>query len=192
MSPLEQALCVAGAGRPVTIWKDCVASVDQGETIAAWFSAFLGHAVRVVRQAPSAVRRIDPIYATSAHDQVGFADGYPLLLISEASLAELNRRLPTPLPMNRFRPNIVLGGVAVPHAEDLLGSFRIGTVPLRAVKHCARCVITTIDQETGTAASEPLRTLATYRKSARGVLFGMNVIHQATGRIAVGERVEPA
>lgn len=190
MPPLAHALRVTGARRPITIWKDCVESVDQGETVASWFSEYLSHAVRVVRQHPSCVRRVDPSYATSRQDQVGFADGYPLLLISDASLAELNRRLPMPLPMNRFRPNIVIAGCTVPHAEDALGCFRIGHVPLRAVKPCARCVITTVEQQTGTPGVEPLRTLATYRKIPRGVLFGMNVIHQATGWIAIGQRVE--
>ena len=125
-------------------------------------------------------------------DQVGFADGYPLLLISEASLADLNSRLATPLPMNRFRPNIVVTGCE-PYAEDTWQRIQIGGLGFDIVKPCARCATTTTDQATGARGKEPLKTLATYRDGPdSGPLFGQNVIHAGVGAIRVGDEVEVA
>jgi uncharacterized protein YcbX len=117
---------------------------------------------------------------------VGFADAFPFLLISEASLADLNRRLETPLPMNRFRPNLVIAGVE-PFGEDRLGTFGIGGLRFAVVKPCDRCVVTTTDQETLERGAEPLRTLATFRRSNGKVLFGQNLVHDGTGRLSVGD-----
>jgi len=190
MTPLEAEVVEDGARLSATIWKDRVDSVDQGDKVAAWFSSFLRRVVRVVRKAAGVVRAVDPAYATSTMDQVGFADGYPFLLLSDASLADLNRRLAEPLAMDRFRPNIVIGGGAVPHYEDTLGRFAIGGIGFSAVKPCARCKITTVDQQTAQLGKEPLRTLATYRRFPNGgVMFGMNLIHHDIGRLAVGECV---
>lgn len=188
--PLEAEVTAEGVRFDATIWKDRVESVDQGDRVAAWFSHVLDRAVRVVRKAPASIRRVDPAYATDPTDQVGFADGYPFLLLSEESLAGLNERLTKPLPMDRFRPNIVLAGCAAPHDEDTLGRFAIGAITLSAVKPCARCAITTVNQRTAEVGTEPLRTLATYRRMATGgVAFGMNLIHHTTGWLAVGDRV---
>ena len=190
MVPLEAEIVENGARLVTTIWKDRVESVDQGDEVAAWFSAFLHRGVRVVRKAAGVVRAVDPTYATSATDQVGFADGYPFLLLSDESLADLNRRLAEPLPMDRFRPNIVIAGCVIPYYEDTLGRFAIGGIGFSAVKPCARCKITTVDQRTAQLGKEPLRTLATYRRSPNGgVMFGMNLIHHCTGRLTVGECV---
>jgi len=165
------------------------ASTREDE-VAAWFSAFLHRGVRVVRKAAGVVRAVDPTYATNTTDQVGFADGYPFLLLSDESLADLNRRLAEPLPMDRFRPNIVIAGCVIPYYEDTLGRFAIGGIGFSAVKPCARCKITTVDQRTAQLGKEPLRTLATYRRSPNGgVMFGMNLIHHGTGRLTVGDRV---
>jgi uncharacterized protein YcbX len=133
------------------------------------------------------VRPIDPRFATGG-DRVSFTDGFPLLLITQASLDGLNARLERPLPMNRFRPNLVISG-ATPHAEDGWQRVRIGEIEFAVVKPCARCVTTTIDQNTATAGREPLRTLATYRKVGSNVMFGQNVIHLGQGRISVGDAV---
>ena len=125
-------------------------------------------------------------------DRVSFADGYPVLLIGAASLEELNGRLAVKLPMNRFRPNIVVEGSA-PYAEDDWRRVRIGEVAFRVVKPCARCMVTTVEQATGTRGderTEPLRTLATYRKSLLGVLFGQNLVPDGTGTVRVGDEVE--
>jgi hypothetical protein len=121
--------------------------------------------------------------------QVNFADGYPLLLISEASLENLNTRLDEPLPMNRFRPNLVVQGCA-PYAEDSWNGIQIGDVRLHVVKPCERCAITTVNQLTAEKGKEPLRTLATYRQSDGNVLFGQNLIHEGNGMLRVGDEVE--
>jgi uncharacterized protein YcbX len=121
--------------------------------------------------------------------QVSFADAYPLLLISEASLAGLNARLDTPVSMNRFRPNIVVKGCAA-HEEDTWIEIVSGGVTLHMVKPCSRCVIPTIDPETGTKSKEPTRTLATYRARDGKVMFGQNVIHEGIGMLNVGEEVK--
>jgi uncharacterized protein len=110
-------------------------------------------------------------------------------LISEASLGDLNGRLEDPLPMNRFRPNFVVRGCG-PYAEDGWSRLRIGSVPFRVAEPCPRCAITTVDQETGIRGKEPLRTLATYRKSEGEVFFGRNLIHDTLGTVCVGDPVE--
>jgi uncharacterized protein YcbX len=120
---------------------------------------------------------------------VSFADGYPLLIIGQASLDGLNARLTEPLPMNRFRPNLVFTG-GEPHEEDNWSDFRVGTISFRGVKPCGRCVMTTIDQQTAEKGGEPLKTLATYRKNGHKILFGQNLVALSTGKIRVGDRIE--
>jgi len=120
---------------------------------------------------------------------VSFADGFGFLLISEASLHELNSRLETPLPMNRFRPNLVVSG-AEPFAEDNWRDLRLGGLELTVVKPCARCVITTTNQDTAQRGAEPLRTLATFRRQDGQVMFGQNVVHRGTGRLVSGTPLE--
>ena len=193
MAPCRVVRHHDGDGLTVTIWKDTVAAVDQGDEVADWLSAYLGRPARLARMADDHIRRVDPAYARP-EDQTGFADGYPALLIAEESLAELNRRLTArgeaPLPMNRFRPNIVVRGAGPPHAEDDWRDVRIGSMTFHGVKLCARCAITTTDQETAETGKEPLRTFATYRKQPRGVMFGQNLTFDAPGTIAVGDAVE--
>ncbi len=173
-----------------SIWRDCVMAADQGDRAAEWLSEYLGARCRLVRQPDDVVRSVDPAFATTAADEVGFADGYPVLLISEESLIDLNSRLEEPLPMNRFRPNIVVSGTTQPYAEDTWAEIRIGALGFSVVKASARCVTTTTDQSTAERGREPLATLATYRNVARGVLFGQNLIHSSPGRIAVGDTLE--
>lgn len=189
MPELSIIPCDTGSRRQVVIWKDSCVAVDQGDEIADWFSSFLGIACRLVRMPEDTVRRVNPEYAVHEQDQVGFADGYPFLLISEASLADLNSRMPEPLPMNRFRPNIVVGGT-LPYNEDTWRTIRIGEVTFHIVKPCARCEIPTTDQATAARGKEPLKTLATYRHAAKGAMFGQNLIHVQQGVIRVGDRVE--
>jgi uncharacterized protein YcbX len=188
MAELVLPIVEDGPTREVGIWRDRCLAVDQGDEAAAWLSAFLGRPCRLVRMAPDFVRPVDPTYAAPG-DQVGFADGFPCLLIAEESLADLNARLNAPLPMNRFRPNIVIAGGA-PFGEDRVRRLRIGDVEFAAPKSCARCTITTVDQATGETGKEPLRTFATFRKARRGVMFGQNLIHAGAGTIRVGDRVE--
>ena len=135
--------------------------------------------------AEEVVRPANPGFAPPGV-RVGFADGFPFLLISEESLADLNRRLVDPLPMNRFRPNLVVAG-GEPYGEDRWGRFEIGGVRLQVVKPCERCLVTTTDQATGERGKEPLRTLATYRKVGNDLMFGQNVVHENTGRLRVGD-----
>ncbi len=176
----------------VTVWDDtCSAARVQGEA-DRWLSEYLGQPAALVYVDDRMQRPVDPKYA-APEDRVGFADAFPLLLISEASLADLNQRLPRPVPMSRFRPNLVVEGCA-PFAEDGWKRLRIGTVELAGVKPCARCVFTTVDPETAVAdpQQEPLRTLTTYRRlgSKGGVMFGQNVIVRRPGIIQVGDAVE--
>jgi uncharacterized protein YcbX len=176
---------------PVTVWGYTVDGVDQGDEIAEWFSSFLSIDCRLVLFPNDAVvRRSNPKYAKREQDRVAFADGYPCLLISEASLADLNTHLEQPLPMNRFRPNIVVSGTE-PYAEDTWRMIRIGEVTFDIVKPCDRCVITTTDQITTKRGKEPLRTLAKYRQATdNGVMFGQNLTYAQPGIIRVGDHVE--
>lgn len=190
MSPLPVARRTDGARRAVAVWEQPCETVDQGAEPAAWLTAFLTTPCRLVRMVDDFVRPTDPAYSVGLDAQVGFADGYPFLLTTEASLADLNGRMAIPLPMNRFRPNMVVSG-SQPYAEDDWRHIRIGGIIFAVVKPCARCAITTVDQATAATAREPLRTLATYRQvRGRGVMFGQNLIHTATGSISVGDPVE--
>ncbi len=167
----------------VTVWRDTVAARDAGAAAADWFGALLGETARLVFMPDDTRRGVDPDYAAPG-DVVSFADGFPWLLISEGSLADLNARLPRPLPMARFRPNLVVSGCA-PYAEDGWRTLRIGEAVFRIVKPCARCSVTTVDQETGEPdGPEPLRTLAGYRRVGDGVMFGQNLLAEQDRRVA--------
>jgi uncharacterized protein len=170
------------------VWDDLVETETVGDDADRWFSEFLGVRCRLVHLPDGSIRPVDPDYGEPG-DRVGLADGFPFLLISEGSLAELNARLERPLPMNRFRPNLVVAGCG-PFAEDGWGLVRVGTISLRVVKPCARCAITTVDQSTAATGKEPLRTLATFRRSGTKVLFGQNLVHDETGTMRVGDPVE--
>jgi uncharacterized protein YcbX len=159
--------------------------------VEARLAAELPAGLRLVHMHDPTLRPVDLAYG-KPEDRVSFADGYPVLLIGAASLDDLNSRLAVKLPMNRFRPNVVIEGSA-PYAEDGWRRVHIGEVAFRVVKPCARCVTTTVNQETGTRGderTEPLRTLATYRRSSLGVLFGQNLVPDGTGTIRIGDEVE--
>lgn len=192
-APGMASLCAevreSGRTSDVVVWRDTCPAVDQGDEAARWLSEFLASDVRLVRMADGYVRGVDPVYATDGGDQVGFADGYPFLIVSEESLADLNGRMAAPLAMNRFRPNIVVRGGG-PYAEDGWRQLRVGPLTFDLVKACARCTITTTDQSTAERGKEPLTTLATYRRVERGVLFGQNAIHHGDGAIHVGDSVD--
>lgn len=158
----------------VEIWDDTVEALLVSEAADRWFSEKLGTPLRLVFLPEAPRRAVDPRYAL-AHDHVSFADGYPYLIISQASLDDLNRRLPEPIGMQRFRPNLVVQG-ALPYAEDHWTDFRIGEVTFGGVKPCARCVLTTLDPVSLEKGPEPLKTLATYRKQDNKILFGMNTL----------------
>jgi uncharacterized protein YcbX len=189
MTPLELPVTGrAGPERMVTVWDDTVRALDQGQTAGDWFSAYLGTPARLVRIGAGFERAVDEVkYPPGA--EVGFADAFPLLVLSDASLAELNARLPEPVPMNRFRPNVVLTGCAA-FAEDAWKRIRIGEVTLQLATPCKRCTTTTVDQATGHTGKEPLATLASFRRYQDGVSFGRNAVHQGVGSIRVGDAVE--
>jgi len=172
----------------VSIWGDTNKGALVSGEADRWFSEFLAFPCRLVRKPDDDLRLVDSLYAESG-DQVGFADGFAFLLVSEASLEDLNGRLEDPLPMNRFRPNFVVRGCR-PYAEDGWSRLKIGSVPFRVAEPCPRCAITTVDQRTGARGKEPLRTLATYRKFDGEVFFGRNLIHDALGTVRVGDPVE--
>lgn len=184
--PLDLPLEPAGSVTTLAnLWGDACVSHWMGERAGAWFTDLLGVACSLVYMPESTRRPADPAYAP-AGVRVSFADAFPFLLLSEASLGDLNTRLPVPVPMNRFRPNLVIAGGPA-FVEDGLGNFRIGEIELQVVKPCDRCVLTTTDQETGARGPEPLRTLASFRKVGGKVYFGQNCVHRTVGRLAVGE-----
>ena len=177
--PLEVTFQRAGTPAEVVVWRDHCHARDEGDGAARWLAAYLGRPLRLVRFDETHRRQSDQAFTGHTPGFTRFADGYALLAISQASLDDLNSRLDTALPMNRFRPNLVLEGLG-PHGEDGLGEFVVGDdIRLKAVKPCTRCAITTTDQDTGKVDGvEPLRTLKAYRwnSSLRGVEFGQNVI----------------
>ena len=187
-APLEVARRPDGPRREVEVWRDRVQAISTGSEAAAWLSDVLGEPAELVWMPDDVVRAVDADYAPEG-GQVSFADGYPFLLASTASLAELARR-GVDVPMTRFRPNLVVDGAA-PFAEDQWKAVRVGGVRFRLVKPCARCVVTTTDQESGVVTGpEPLRTLATFRKQESGVMFAVNVVHEGRGLLRRGDAVE--
>ena len=179
-----------GAMRNVDVWGDRCDGVDQGDEAADWFGTYLGASCRLLYFKPGFVRPVDPDYAARPGDQVGFADGFPLLMISEASLADLNARLEEPVRMNRFRPNVVVADCP-PYAEDTWKHVRAGDVELDLVKPCGRCATVLVEQESGTPGKEPLKTLATYRKLGRpSPSFGKNAVHRSPGVLEAGMAIQ--
>jgi hypothetical protein len=180
------------ATRPVTVWGDDVDAALATDAAHAWCSEFLGADVQLVFMPDASRRAVDADYAVRDNDIVSFADGYPLLLTTTASLADLNDRLSgEALPMDRFRPNVVIDGTD-PWAEDAWRRVRIGNVVFRSVKPCGRCAVTTTDQQTAARGTEPLTTLATFRRGADTgkVYFGWNLIPEAPGRLRVGDDMD--
>jgi uncharacterized protein YcbX len=187
---IQFGIQTSGISYPVSIWKSKgVQAIDQGDEAAQWFSDWLGTPVRLVHMAEDYKRLVDREYAVSADDHTGFADGYPILITSEEGLEDLNTRLESPVPMNRFRPNIVVKGGAA-YVEDTWNRIKVGDVELAVVKPNARCVVTTIDKDTLEKSKEPLKTLEKYRRHKLGAIFGQNVIPLNEGRIQLGMTVE--
>jgi uncharacterized protein YcbX len=172
----------------VLIWDDTCTAILVGKEFDKWFSKALDVECRLVYQPFESRRLVDQRYARE-NELVSFADGYPFLIIGQASLDDLNSKLDEPLPMNRFRPNIVFTG-GEPYQEDNMKNFKLGDITFHGVKPCARCAITTTNQETAERLYEPLKTLATYRKFENKVLFGMNLIHEGIGEVSVGDAIE--
>ncbi len=194
---MSNSIAVARPDSPqrklVTVWTDAVPAVDAGDAVATWLQARLGLYMRLVYMPDDAQRLVDGSFAGGG-ETVSFADGFPLLLISQAALDLLNSKLGTPVPMNRFRPNLVVDGCEA-HAEDDWKRIRIGDMEFDVAKPCSRCVIPSIDQVSGKRDSEILQVLADYRRfedpqgGPRQVFFGQNLLYRVTGRLSVGDEL---
>jgi MOSC domain-containing protein len=176
----------------VTVWRSTVLAAAAGPGADTWLSAYLGEPVRLVYLDDPTRRAVDPEFGVEG-DVVSFADGYPLLLTSTGSLGQLGQWLiaagERPVPMNRFRPNIVVTGFE-PWAEDRWRRVRIGSVSFRVAKPCGRCVVTTTDQITGERGTQPLKMLAARRRFGKSLVFGQNIVPDSPGLIRVGDPVE--
>ncbi|WP_328869382.1 MOSC domain-containing protein [Streptomyces sp. NBC_00287] len=197
MDPLTVPVPRPAATVTVEIFSDKVEAVPaEDAAVHAWSSAYLGIDVRLVHMDDPATRRpVDPDYALPG-ETVSFADGYPLLLASTASLDALNSLIAEgrhadegPLPMNRFRPNVVVSGTTA-WAEDDWSRLAIGEVAFRVAKMCGRCVVTTTDQGTAGRGKEPLHTLGRHRRIGGKLVFGQNLVPLTGGTIRVGDPVE--
>jgi uncharacterized protein len=175
--PLRVPFGTAGERRTVRVHADACVGVDQGAEAAQWASEVLGQTVRLVRVPRDPARLANPRYAGATAAPMSFADGFPLLVCNAASLADLNRRMPAPVPMERFRPNLVLAGLPA-WAEDRIATLAVGPVTLRLVKPCTRCTIPSVDQRTGERSNDPGPVLRQFRFDATlpGIMFGENAV----------------
>ncbi len=192
MSPCAVTVTNLERTQQVIVWDDQCNGMDCGDEVANWLSTLLQQACRLVYFPEEEFRQVDLDFAQQG-DRTAFSDGFPFLLISEASLQDLNTRIlqagsQASLEMRRFRPNIVVKGCEA-FAEDKWKKIKVGDIVLRVVKPCKRCVIPTIDPDTGIKGDEPLKTLRTYRKQDKKILFGQNVIAESMGEFEVGMAV---
>jgi len=181
-APAAPEICIPFARQgercSVSVWNESCAAFDEGDEVARWLEDFLQRECRLVRFDPAQRRLSSRTWTGEIEAANRFSDGFPLLLVNLASLEDLNARLAQPLPVNRFRANIVLEGLA-PYEEDRIDELECNGVRLKRVKPCTRCRITATNQDTGDfQGDEPLRTLRSYRYDAalRGVCFGQNLI----------------
>lgn len=171
----------------VQIWDDTVDAVEVNPAYSQWFSRHLGIQCRLVYFPEDNRRPIDPAYRPG-DENVSLADAYPFLIIGQRSLDDLNNRLSRTLSIRRFRPNFVFDG-GEPYEEDTWTNFSIGATRFMGVKPCARCVLITVDPDTGEKGDEPLRTLATYRKQGNKIYFGQNVVALDLTEVRVGDTI---
>lgn len=177
-----------GEFQRVVIWDDQVEAIEPNPRLSHWFSDHLKVRCRLVFFPEPNRRDVDPDYAKN-REQVSLADGYPFLIIGQPSLDDLNKRLASPIKMNRFRPNFVFtGGEA--YKEDTWKHIRIGKSEFMGVKPCGRCVLTTVNPETGVKEKEPLATLSTYRKKENKILFGQNLVAVVYNEVYEGDEIE--
>jgi uncharacterized protein YcbX len=171
----------------VLVWDDICTGQLVNDDIDAWFTNALSRNIRLVYMPDSTTRFTEPAYSP-ADSITSFSDAYPFLLIGQSSLDDLNKRLNSQLPINRFRPNIVFtGGIA--YQEDVMNSFTINNINFNGVKLCARCIMITIDQVDASMGKEPTKTLASYRAKNNKIYFGQNLVHSGFGTIAVGDEL---
>ena len=173
----------------VTIWDDETSAIEISSEASFWFTQALGIPTRLVYMPEESHRKTDAQYALTGEEITSFSDGYPILIIGQSSLDDLNNRLENPVNINRFRPNFVFTH-GEPFEEDAWHEFTVGNIRFFGVKPCARCIMTTIDQETGEKKSkEPLLTLNKYRKAGNKILFGQNVLVSQLGTVSIGDDV---
>lgn len=175
--------------RPVQIWDDLVMANEVDPNVSNWFAQRLDIPCKLVYFPEQNPRAVDPQYKVN-EEHVSLADAYPFLIIGQASLDDLNTRLETPVPMNRFRPNFVFSG-SKPYEEESWRDFSIGSNRFVGVKPCARCVLTTINQDTAQKGKEPLKTLATYRNFNNKIIFGQNAVAIDHTAISIGDILTP-
>lgn len=187
---IELPISFAGEGPEIKtiIWDDEVQTKEVGVRFNKWFSEKMGIACKLVVFPENNKRQVDAKYSINS-EQVSLSDGYPILIIGQSSLDDLNRRLNSPVPMNRFRPNLVFTG-GQPYAEDSWKYFSVGSNKFAGVKPCSRCILTTVNQQTGKQGKEPLSTLATYRKSENKIYFGQNVLAIDKNEIHEGDAIK--
>lgn len=184
LSPNSQSLALS-----VTIWDDTTTAIEVSQEASEWFSQALGIPARLVYMHEESQRKVESNYALTGDDITSFSDGYPILIVGQSSLDDLNNRLENPVNINRFRPNFVFTD-GEPFEEDAWHEFTVGDVRFFGVKPCSRCIMTTIDQETGEKkGKEPLLTLNKYRKAGNKILFGQNVLVSELGTVSVGNDV---
>lgn len=171
----------------VEVWEDICEAWQYPSVINDFFSDYLHQKVSLVYMPENSKRLVESKYAKNG-EITSFSDGYPFLLIGQASLDDLNRKLSEPIPMNRFRPNIIFEG-GESYEEDTWENFSIAEIDFSCAKPCARCIVTTISQETAQIGKEPLKTLSTYRKFSNKILFGQNLLHKGEGIIRVGDKI---
>jgi len=192
MPPLTLPLNISASEHPAqlkaTVWNDTCNAYNCGTEAAGWLSDFLNTPARLVFFPQHEIRQVDLTYARTG-DTTAFSDGFPYLLITQASLDDLNSRLTTPVEMKRFRPNLVVSGT-VAFAEDSWKKIRIGDTLFNVVKPCSRCAIPGINPQTAEKTAEPLKTLAGYRLRDNNIYFGQNVIAEGSGVLTVGMEVE--
>lgn len=172
----------------VIVWDDTVEALHVNSMIDEWLSQTLNVKCKLVYMPFEANRYVDKQYAAN-NEITSFSDAYPFLIIGQSSLDDLNNRLMEKVPINRFRPNFVFTG-GFPFEEDVMKKFKIGEVIFYGVKPCSRCVVTTVNQDTAEKKEEPLKTLSSYRSFNHKVMFGMNLLHEGTGRVKVGDNLE--
>ncbi|HEY4320545.1 MAG TPA: MOSC N-terminal beta barrel domain-containing protein [Gemmatimonadales bacterium] len=181
-----------GPPRAVHLWTDrAIVATDQGDHASEWFSDAMGSPCRLVYFGREAINPIAAEYTPRVGAQTAFTDGFPMLATLEESLTALNLILPEAVPMDRFRPSVVVTGASA-WSEDWWGAMRLGSIDADGVKSCKRCVVTTTDQVTGArdAAKEPLRTLARFRRdSGQDAIFGRYLVPRDSGVLSVGDEV---
>ncbi|KUG26438.1 flavodoxin reductase (ferredoxin-nadph reductase) family 1 [hydrocarbon metagenome] len=170
------------------LWDDTVDVIEYSSEINEWFSKQLNMECKLTYMPDNSERKVDKKFAIN-NEITNLSDGYPFLILGQESLNLLNSKLDEPLPINRFRPNLVFTG-GLPHDEDNWKQFSINNIIFKPVKPCSRCVVTTIDQQTGEQSTEPLKTLSTYRTIDNKVKFGMNLLHEGRGIVRTWDLLE--